>query len=87
MEHSTDVTAVITANEPPNGTKLIVISEDGGKVIWRDDETAAASWGGGDPYKQRWFDDHDEDPMSLHEHPKYADAVYALGEPLAVFRR
>jgi len=25
--------------------------------------------------------------MSLHEHIKYAIAVYALGEPLAVFTR
>jgi hypothetical protein len=85
MAHSEKVTAVVTDNEPPDGSKLVIISEDGGKVIWRDDATAADSWGPGDPHKQRWFEDHDEDPMSLHEHLKYADAVYALGEPLAVF--
>lgn len=86
MEHPESVTAVITDNEPPNGTKLVVVGEES-KVIWRDDAAGIQAYGKDDPYKQRWLDDHDEDPMSLHEHLKYADAVYALGEPLAVFRR
>lgn len=87
MEHPKTVTAVLTDNEPPNGSKVVVISEDGGKVIWRDDSAGVQSYGQDDPYKQRWLEDHDEDPMALHEHIKYADAVYALGEPLAVFKR
>lgn len=87
MEHPESVTAAVTDNEPPNGTKLVVISEDGGKVIWRDDAAGVEAYGPNDPYKQRWLEGHDEDPMALHEYLKYADAVYALSEPLAVFRR
>lgn len=86
MEHSEDVTAVITANEPPSGTRLIVDTGDNEwKVIWRDD-AEADRWYDGDARGQHWFDDEDSDPMGLHQHLKYADAVYALGEPLAVFR-
>lgn len=84
MRHTEEkIRAAIT--EPPDGTKLVVITEDGGKVIWRDDKAAAESYGKDDPYRQYWFEDHDEDPMALYEHLKYADAVYQLGEPLAVF--
>lgn len=85
MMHSEKVTAVLTDNEPPDGTKLVVIGERESKVIWRDDAEAKLSWGADDPYGQHWFEDHDEDPMALHEHVKYADAVYALGEKLAQF--
>lgn len=86
MEHSEEVTAVITANEPPDGAYLVVDSGDNDwKVIWRDD-TAARAWYNGDARGQHWLDDHDSDPMGLHQHVKYAYAVYALGEPLAVFR-
>jgi predicted lipoprotein with Yx(FWY)xxD motif len=87
MYHPESVTAVITANEPPNGSKLIVDKGDGDwTVIWRADEEADR-WYDGDPRGQHWFDDEDQDPMALHQHIQYADAVYALGEPLAVFNR
>ena len=90
MEHAPDATAIITANEPANGSKLIVDNgDDSGdrwKVIWRDDE-GAKDWYDGDARDQHWWDDEDSDPMALHQHVKYADAVYALGEPLAVFNR
>lgn len=82
--HSPAVTAALTANEPPNGTKLVV--EKGGDwvVVLRDDD-AARSW---DAYEgDRWFEgvDRNTEPMSLYQHLKYADAVYALGEKLADF--
>lgn len=85
MAHSEATTAALTDNEPPNGTKLVVIGEHDSKVIWRDDSAQREAYGADDPYKQRWLEDHNEDPMSLHEHVKYADAVYALGEMLAKF--
>ncbi len=55
------------------------------KVIERDDTAARRQEAQpGD----HWFDVYTdcEDPMSLHEHLRYADAVYALGEKLAEFR-
>jgi hypothetical protein len=85
MPHPEHVTAIITDNEPPNGTRLVVIGERESKVIWRDDDAQAEVWGKDDPHKQRWLDDHEGEPMALREHIKYADAVYALGEPLATF--
>ncbi len=84
--HSEETTAVLTANEPPNGTKLIVQKGGDWVVVLRDDD-AARSW---DAYEgDRWFEgmDHNHEPMSLHQHVKDADAVYALGEKLAEFRR
>lgn len=82
--HPESTTAALTDNEPPDGTKLVVIGEHTSKVIWRDD-AAARSFDALNG--EHWFDNHDEDPMVLHEHVKYADAVYALGEPLATFHR
>lgn len=89
MEHTEETTAVLTGNEPPNGTKLIVdVGMDGWKVIERDDAEAKL-WGNDWDDDQHWFasGDFTSDPMSLHQHIKYADAVYALGEPLAVFNQ
>lgn len=85
--HTEQTTAVLTANEPPNGTKLILDMPGGAwKVIVRDD-AAAAAW---DSFEgERWFAAEGElygEPAVLHEHIKYADAVYALGEKLAEFR-
>ncbi len=82
MPHSETVTAVLTANEPADGTKLVVERDGVFRVIDRDD--AAAKRMGAHP-DDRWFDVYTdcEDPMSLHEQIKYADAVYALGEKLA----
>ncbi len=85
--HSEATTAVLTANEPPNGTRLIVDNgDDEWKVIVRDD-AEAKRWGNGPDDDQHWFDsrDMDSDPMDLHQHLKYAGAVYALGAKLAVF--
>jgi hypothetical protein len=85
MAHPESVTAVLTDNEPPNGTKLIIGNGSDWTIIQRDDKAAALR---GVHPGDRWFEgDYDGDPMSLHEHLKYADAVYALGEPLAVFNR
>lgn len=84
MQHAESVTAVLTSNEPANGSKLIVDKGDGWAVIWRDD-AEADHWYDGDARDQHWFGDPREDPMSLHEHVKYAVAVYALGEQLAAF--
>lgn len=82
-EHPESVTAVLTDNEPPNGTKLILHEGwDSWRVIVR--LTGATSANG----QEDWHDGAtDEDPRSLHDWLKYADAVYALGEQLAVFRR
>jgi hypothetical protein len=90
MPHSEQTTAVLTANEPPNGTVLIARYPEGSsmhpyRVIWRDDDAQAEAYGYDDPYKQRWLEDPDDEPMALHEYLKYADAVYALGEKLAEF--
>jgi hypothetical protein len=84
-EHSRDVTAVLTANEPPNGTILFVRTASAWTVIERDDDVSRDYEPG-----EHWYVVTDEaigdaDPMSLHEHVKYADAVYALGEKLAEF--
>ncbi len=77
-EHSRDVTAVITDNEPPDGTHLVVQKWTGYMtVIWREDRNGRGT--------DRWFESHDDDPMSLHEHIKNAMAVYALGSKLADF--
>lgn len=85
MEHSEQITAVITDNEPADGSKLVVDKGDGDwAVIWRDD-AEADRWYDGDARGQHWFDDEDQDPMGLHQHIKYAKAVYVLGGPLAVF--
>jgi hypothetical protein len=83
MPHPESVTAVLTENEPANGTKLVVSSAGEFRVIGRVD--AAATKNGGHP-DDRWFDlGDDTDGMSLHQYLKYADAVYALGEKLAEF--
>ncbi len=84
MPHPESKTAVLTDNEPLDGTKLVVQQDDEWKVIWRDD-AEADSWYDGDARGQHWWDDEDSDPMGLHQHIKYADAVYALGEKLAQF--
>ncbi len=86
MSHSETVTAALTANEPLNGTKLIVeMGVDEWKVIVRDDDAAKGQ--GAEP-GDHWFDgaEPSDEPMSLHQHIKYADAVYALGGKLADFR-
>lgn len=85
MENPRDVTAVITANEPPDGTRLIIDKGDEWIVIVRDDNEAQ-QWGNFDD--QRWFDaaDMDQEPMELHQYLKYAEAVHALGEKLAEFQ-
>lgn len=83
-EHGRNVTAVITANEPPNGTRLIVDKGDEWVVIVRDDGEAQ----GWDQHPDEvWFNAAaiDDGPMDLHQHLKYAEAVYALGEKLAEF--
>ena len=86
MSHSVQTTAVLTAHEPANGTVLVLDRSQGDyRVIWRDD-AAADVWYDGEADGQVWFNDPDEDPMVLHQHLKYADAVYALGEKLADFR-
>lgn len=86
MEHPEHVTSVLTANEPPNNTILFVRSGDEWTVIERDDALSRDYEPG-----EHWFDVTAEvignaDPMSLHEHVKDADAVYALGDKLAEFR-
>lgn len=70
--------------EPDNGAVLVVKnSDDDWRIIWRDD-AEAARWGSPHP-TERWFSDSDSDPMELRQHVKYAQAVYALGEPVATF--
>lgn len=85
MPHPESVTTVLTDNEPPNGTILFVRSGEEWTVIQRDDEQADDCEPG-----EHWFPVTAEaigvtDPMTLHELVKDADAVYALGEQLAVF--
>lgn len=85
MPHSEAVTAALTANEPADGTKLIVQHGGDWHVIWRDDTAAANADAHPDDC---WFSTGDggtDDPVSLYQHLKYADAVYALGEKLASF--
>jgi hypothetical protein len=62
MEHPESVTAVLTDNEPPDGTKLILRNGSDWQIIRRDDDAAVLRGA-------------------------HTDAVYALGEPMAVFRR
>ncbi len=83
MSHSEATTAVLTANEPPNGTVLIVKEGEEYKVIVRDDKAAADAG-----YEDHWFEASgmDAEPDALHQFVKYADAVYALGDRLAEFR-
>lgn len=85
MAHSEQTTAVVTANEPPDGSVLIIKDGDGFRIIERDDTVAAER--SANP-NERWFDCADglADPMPLYQHLKYADTVYALGEKLAEFR-
>ncbi len=88
MPHSEQTTAVLTANEPPNGTKLIVHERSGNDETWRvivRDDDSAADW---DQFPEnRWFDGKTGgEPYSLREWLDNADAVYALGEKLAEFR-
>lgn len=79
--HPTTVTDPFTASEPPNGTKLILNMGDGEwRVIYRDDSSTGPEY-----EDERWLASGDDEPMDLYQHIKYADAVYALGEPLAVF--
>jgi hypothetical protein len=81
-EHSREVTAIITANEPPNGARLILDKGDEWIVIVRDD-AEAKSWG--QEPDERWFNaaEMNDGPMELHQFLKYAEAVYALGNKLA----
>ncbi len=84
-EHSHDITGVITANEPPNGTILFVRDGSSWTVIQRDDDVSRDYEPG-----EHWYVVTDEamgeaDPMTLHQHIQNADAVYALGEKLAEF--
>lgn len=61
-----------TLPEPADGEVLVVKNGDTDwRVIWRDDKAA-----------KRWHDD--ADPMGLYQHVKYAEAVYALGQRVAV---
>ncbi|BAL87229.1 hypothetical protein AMIS_20090 [Actinoplanes missouriensis 431] len=87
MPHSEQTTAVLTANEPPNGTVLVVENGDTARVIKRDDGLAYACYRS-EPGGHVWFNlaDSDGDPLTLHNHIQYATAVYALGEKLAEFR-
>jgi hypothetical protein len=87
MPHPESVTAVITDNEPSNGTILFVRSGSEWTVIERDDDVSRDYEPGEHWYVVTSEVIGDADPMALHEHIKYADAVYALGEPLAVFGR
>lgn len=87
MEHSETLTAALMNPEPPNGTILFVRSGSAWTVIERDDDVSR-------DYEpcEHWYVVTDEsigdaDPMSLHEHIKFADAVYALGEKLTGFGR
>ena len=83
MAHSEDTTAILTKNEPSNGTHLILRKGGDWSVIVRDDD-AARSWDAmtGD----HWFaGEGNDEPMSLHQHLKYVDTVYSLGDPLVVF--
>lgn len=83
MEHSRETTALLT--EPNDGEKLVIDLGDGEwRTIWRDD-AAAKSRGALDG--ERWFDDYRNDPMSLHEHIKYAVTVHTLGPVVANFGR
>lgn len=86
MEHPESVTAVLTANEPPNGARLVLDKGDEWKVIVRDDGEARA-WGIPFGDDQHWFyaDDFPHDPMALHQYLKYVKTVYAIGEKLADF--
>jgi hypothetical protein len=81
-EHSRDITAVITANEPANGTRLILDRGDEWIVIVRDDGEAQ---GWGQEPDERWFNAAamNDGPMELHQYLKYAESVYALGNKLA----
>ena len=86
MAHSEQTTAALTANEPADGTILFVRAASAWTVIERDDAISRDYEPG-----EHWYVVTDEaigdaDPMSLHEHIKDADAVYALGEKLAEFR-
>ncbi len=85
MTHDEATTlAALGGQEPPDGTKLAVhLGEDEWRVIWRDDD-AADRWYGGDARGQHWLQDVDSDPMGLHQHLKYACAVYRLDKPIAV---
>jgi len=83
MAHSEAVTAVLTSNEPSDGTKLIYRDGSDWRVIFRDDNLAKSTG-----FADHWYDGGDDqaEPMSLHQHLKYADEVYALGDRLAAFR-
>jgi hypothetical protein len=70
--------AALTANEPVDGTHLVVQDWSGYmRVIWREDRNGKAD--------ARWFTSHDEEPLTLRDQIKDAMAVYALGEKLAEF--
>jgi hypothetical protein len=82
-QHSPETTALLV--EPDDGAKLVIDLGDGEwRTIWRDDHAARGRGGLED---ERWFDDYRNDPMSLHEHVKYAVTVYALGPVLVNFGR
>ncbi|GIM88807.1 hypothetical protein [Paractinoplanes toevensis] len=78
--------STFAAAEPPDGTKLILVIRDDWMVLVRDDETARKD---GYPAGVRWYlaneDAGPEEPETLLGWLHYADAVYALGEQLAVF--
>jgi len=83
MPHPESVTAVLTANEPKDGTVLILhLGDADWRTIVRLDETTAINGA-----KYHWYDgiDQDEEPRSLHGWLTEADAVYTLGEKLAEF--
>jgi hypothetical protein len=87
VEHPESVTAILTANEPKDGTILFVRTASAWTVIERDDAVSGDYEPG-----EHWYVVTDEvigdaDPMSLHEHIKFADAVYAIGEKPAEFGR
>jgi hypothetical protein len=87
MEHTRETTSAAFKEEPTDGARLVIYSEDGFReweVIWRDD-AAASKWYDGDARGQHWFRANDEDPMELHQYLKYADVVFALGDELARF--
>lgn len=83
--HSEQTTlALVGGSEPGDGTRLVVEASSGAggtewKVIFRDD-AEARRW---DSHEDdHWFDRFNDEPMGLHQHLRYARAVYRLGEQI-----
>lgn len=66
----------LEANEPPDGSHLIVQDWSGYMmIIWRDDRNSFGNC--------RWFHSPNFDPITIAEALKNSMAVYALGARLA----